>query len=82
MVYASAGIEYYLFYIQIRRWWREIKMPSFRQSFAYAKYATFEIVSLHTASPMGFCQLVWFAGGLEGGGNLLLGILYPFGPLR
>jgi hypothetical protein len=48
----------------------------------HRKYATFEIVSLHTASPVGFCQLVGFAEGLEGGGNLLLGILYPFGPLR
>jgi hypothetical protein len=42
MVYASAGIEYYLFYIQIRRWWREVKMPSFAQSFAYAKYSPME----------------------------------------
>ena len=39
MVYASAGIEYYLFYIQIRWWWREVKMPSFRKSFAHAKFA-------------------------------------------
>ena len=38
MVCASAGIEYYLFYIHIRRWRREAKMPSFRKSFAHAKH--------------------------------------------
>jgi hypothetical protein len=43
----------------------------------HRKYATFEIVSLHTASPVGFCQLVGFAGGLESRGNLLLVYFIP-----
>ena len=30
MVCASASIEYYIFSIQIRRWWRVVKIPSLR----------------------------------------------------
>ena len=40
MVYTSASIKYYIFYIVLRRGWVLKKMPSFPNDFAYAKCLT------------------------------------------